>query len=185
VIRVVRVFVAVDIDDERIRHYAMKIQDLIRSSGIRATYPNPDQLHITLKFIGEVDESIIPKIVNSLSKIEHPSFTLNFDGIDGFPSLNRPRVIFIDVEEEEGIEKLYWKVEKSLSFLGRREERRFRPHLTVARIKSPHRWNIKLSGALRSLTFSQKIRIDSFMLKKSVLKPSGPEYTNIHIFKLE
>jgi 2'-5' RNA ligase len=183
--RVVRVFVAVDINDEKIKHYAMKIQDLIRSSGIKATYPNPDQLHITLKFIGEVDESIIPRIIESLSKIEHPPLTLSFNGVGGFPSLNRPRVIFVDVEEDEGIEKLYWKVERSLSFLGRREERRFHPHLTVARIKSTRRWNEKLSGALKSLSFSQKIKVDNFMLKKSVLKPYGPEYSNIHVFRLE
>jgi len=182
---VVRIFVAVDIDDKKVKHYAIKVQDLIRASRIKATYPNPDQLHITLKFIGEVDESIIPKIIESLSRIKHPSLILNFDGIDGFPSLNRPRVVFIDIEEDEKIEKLYWKIERSLSFLGRREERRFRPHLTVARIKSLHRWDVKISDTLKSLSFSQKIRVDSFMLKKSVLKPSGPEYSNIYVFKLE
>ena len=180
----VRLFVAVDTKDYNLKKYVIQIQELIRSWGLKATYPDPDQLHITLKFIGEVDESLVPKIISSLSQIRSKPITLKFDGVGGFPSLNRPRVIYVNVEDNPEIQYLQANVERSLAFLNRRDNKAFHPHVTVARIKTPYRWTPRYSSELEKLELSLELKIDYFVLKKSTLTSSGPIYTDVKVFKL-
>ena len=179
-----RLFIAIDITDKDIIKNAIRVQDLIRSWNIRATYPSPDQLHITLKFLGELDESVIPKIINSLSPIKHKKFKIKFGFVGGFPSIKRPRVIFVGAEESAELSRLQRAIEAKLFFLGKKENRPFHPHVTVARIKSLYKWNNKIISELEKIKMDLEYDINNFKLKRSILKSTGPEYIDLHIFNL-
>jgi len=175
----VRLFVAIDITNKKVVDTAIRVQDLIRRNNIKATFSNPNQLHITLKFLGEIQDTLIDEIKNALSKIHFNRFSIRFEGIDAFPSILRPRVIFIDVEHSRELETLYKAVDKSLSFLRIREDKRFHPHVTIARIKSIFGWNKSLVDELKSIDINSTEEIIEFKLKQSVLKHSGPEYIDL------
>ena len=180
-----RLFVAIDISNKRVINTAIKAQDVIRRSGVRATYPDPSQLHITLKFIGEVDETTSEYIKNALSKISYGRFSIKHGNIGAFPNLNRPRVIFIDVENNSFLQGLYNEVERKLSFLRIKGDKPFHPHITIARIKSLFGWNIRLVNELKSISIdSVSDEICEFKLKQSILRHTGPTYIDIMTYPL-
>jgi len=174
-----RRFVAIDITNKKVVDTAIRVQDLIRRNNIKATFPNPNQLHITLKFLGEVQDMLIDEIKNALSETHFNRFNIRFEGIDAFPNISRPRVVFIDVEYSRELEALYKAVDKSLSFLRIREDKRFHPHVTIARIKSIFGWNKSLVDELKSINIDSTEEITEFKLKQSILKYSGPEYIDL------
>ncbi len=122
---------------------------------------------------------LIDEIKNALSETHFNRFNIRFEGIDAFPNISRPRVVFIDVEYSRELEALYKAVDKSLSFLRIREDKRFHPHVTIARIKSIFGWNKSLVDELKSINIDSTEEITEFKLKQSILKYSGPEYIDL------
>ena len=180
-----RLFVAIDIDDSDLESDVYRLQQLIKQIGVRATYPRVNDLHLTLKFLGEVDASLVGNIIDRLSRISLPSFNIVVRDVDGFPSIFKPRVIFVGVDESEDLKKLYTKIEESLTNMFPRESRPFKPHITIARIKQYIKLDSSLVSKLKSAIKEYTLNINSFKLKQSTLTPSGPVYEDIKIFKLE
>lgn len=181
-----RLFIAVDIDSDEVKMIASDIQEYLKSTGVRATYPRLDDLHITLKFLGDVDESLLNEIVRRLSIKKFGKIRLSVDGVDGFPNLSRPRVIFLSVDDIEGkLKVLQEYVESQLAGLFPRESRPFKPHITIARIKQFYRLDERSISQLKSMVNKAMLSITSFKLKESILTQSGPIYKDISIFELE
>ena len=180
-----RLFVAVDFDSIKLRDIAINIQKIIQNLRIRATYPRVEDLHITLKFLGEVDESLLNEILNRLSVIKMKKTKIVVSGIGGFPSVFKPRVIFLNVENYNGLKKLYESVESRLYPLFPRESRPFKPHITVARIKQFIRFDENTVKKLNSLIEPIEIEVSNYKLKQSILSSSGPIYRDLAIFELE
>jgi len=180
-----RLFIAVDIESDDLKRMVYEIQKYIKSTGVRATYPRLDDLHITLKFLGEIDGSLIDEIVRRLSfkKLERTKITI--DDVGGFPNLSRPRVVFLDVNDVEGkLRVLQEYVETQLANMFPRESRPFKPHITVARIKQFFRFDERFISQIRSMVNKVDVEVTRFKLKESRLTQSGPIYRDVAVFEL-
>lgn len=140
-------------------------------------YTKKENLHITVKFLGEIQEKSIENIKNAI--IEScdgiTQFKISCNRLSAFPSLTSARVIWVNVIEGGNIiEKIYKKLENLLMKIGfEKEKRKYIPHITIARTKN----------SVDITDFLQKFEINSMateiVLYKSDLKPDGPVYTEI------
>ena len=181
----VRSFVALELKDESIKGKIRELQESLLRTGAQIKGVEPQNIHLTLKFLGETPEGSIPEIVEALSSIEMPKFSLHFNGIGAFPSMYRMNVIWIGVSEgAEQVGNLHRQIEERLAKYGRPED--FHAHLTVVRVKGGRNLSA-LAEAIDSLHDADFGTIDflEFQFKKSILTPSGPVYTDIATFRLK
>ena len=130
-----RVFIAVEISDERILN---EIQTFQKNLEINAKPTKINQIHFTLQFLGEIDEEKCKKVKDLLKTITFSQFDLSLKGVGGFPNLKNPRVIWIGTDKK-GAEKLVKVTEEigmKLASLGFEKNKKFKPHLTVFRVKN-------------------------------------------------
>ncbi len=176
----IRSFICIDFSDEVIKEVA-RIQSLLEKRFI-GKFTELENLHLTLKFLGEISPEILEKVKSSLSAIQLPIFEAHLEDIGTFSIKNNPRILWIKIAGKP-IYELQKQIDLSLSPLFKPEER-FMSHLTIARIKY-----IKdkeyFSQTLKNITVKKiKFPISSFKLKSSDLKPMGPFYTTIEEYKL-
>ena len=176
-----RAFVAVEINKNEVLDSIKKIQlDL----DIRAKPVALDNIHFTLLFLGEISEQVLFKVQNTLNSIEFSEFNVIFQTVGAFPKARSPRVVWVGTDGEGGKQlcNLALKVENSLSSLGFRSDKPFRPHVTVFRIKNKI-GNIsdKLERFNSALFGTQKV--SEIKLKRSILTPEGPNYSDLQVIK--
>lgn len=177
-----RVFIAVDINSHEVLSNLSRARDLLLESGADLKPVATENLHITIRFIGEYPSSIVKSICRELEKIEFKPFKIHVRGIGVFPNINRPRVIWASVTEgSEELTMIHEKVEDILQRLGvPREKEKFVPHITLARVKSGRNIPrlVKIINSLIDMDFGEFL-VDKIVLKRSVLTPSGPIYSDI------
>jgi len=177
VIPMVRAFIALDLSPE-IREEIGKIQADLRQCRAKLTLVNPDIIHITMKFLGEVDEKDIPAIIRALEDVRSEPFAIEVSGV-GVNNPRSPRVVWARIDPVEACKALNDRIETALEPLGfAREKRPYTPHATIARVRQHDR---SLDTAIRphSERLFGRCTIDRFSLKKSVLTPKGPVYESI------
>ena len=172
-----RTFVAVEIDDKDI---LQKIKSVQESAHFKAKSIRIDQIHFTLQFLGEIDDEKCEKVKDLLRTITFSQFDLSLKGVGGFPNLKNPRVIWIGADKK-GAEKLIEiaeEIELVLTPLGFEKDKKFKPHLTVLRVK--HKvGDISLQmKEYEAIEFGTQV-ISKIKLKRSVLSPKGPEYSDL------
>lgn len=178
-----RFFIAINLPDE--------IKVILKSlqSNINKTYYNlttPNNLHITLLFLGYLKENEIFKIQNILNKTVSlfPSFTAHLSNIMFFPSSDNPRIISITTKSEERLEKFQKIIQNKLSELNFTdiEKRKFKPHITIARLKNGNNNIIDLKNFK-----APKIKwgISKISLMESILQPKGAKHITLQEFKLK
>jgi 2'-5' RNA ligase len=149
---------------------------------------DPAVMHITIAFLGDTDERIIPSVSDLIKQtaLNHPSFELFFKGTGLFRNLHDPRVIWIGTEANPILQSIKTELDNDLSKFGfEKETREFRPHLTLGRIKY-----LKDRSALEEAIHLykdqdiQKEQISELIYFESILKPEGPEYHSINIASL-
>jgi RNA 2',3'-cyclic 3'-phosphodiesterase len=173
----VRLFVAVEIPEEVRIAYA-HAQEVIRKSRARLSLVKPEDMHITLKFIGETPGSHLPTLTAALETISVSPFSLDLGAIT-LNSPRSPRVIWGDLHDSGACRNLAGRIEVALIPFGvPAEKRRFTPHITIARIKQFHP-SIFEDVAEISDCCSGSFIIDRFVLKKSELTVNGPIYTDL------
>lgn len=173
----VRLFVAIDLPDE-IREQFRDVQDGLRSSRVRLTLVDQESMHITLKFIGEVSGSALSQITEILQTIEASPFSMEV-GLIGTNSQRAPRVVWAEVDDPGQCRALAESIDSSLASLGfEPEKRKFRPHITIARVRQFHQSLFEALAGVAS-SCSGTIPVREFILKKSELTPDGPIYTDI------
>lgn len=179
----IRAFLALPLAvfDEDIRRLLNKLK--IKYPGVK--WVNPSQIHTTLHFFGAIDSakfSVIHDCITPITQQTKP-IQLSLKGIGGFPNLERPRVIWTGIHGEiEKLSILQLSVEKDLKYAGFEcEQRPFKPHLTLGRIKDGKR--IALIVPLDFQSSSPKV-ISEIILYRSRLTPEGPLYEKIHTFTL-
>lgn len=179
-----RLFVALPISAE-VRESLASLLNELGSADSKPRWVNPENLHVTLKFIGHVGDQHLPNIAASLQKVAAPSqIALEFLGIGFFPNDRRPTVVWAGIQAPPELAALADRVDRSLASCGiSRETRRFAPHLTLARLKQP-----RLSEPLRRLIANSKDRVfgrqiaTEFQLMESKTKSTGAEYTTLRSF---
>ena len=179
-----RLFVAVEINEETRKKLA-EFQSNLKKAGADISWVAPENIHITLKFIGYIDEgkldTVTDIIKNSVTHIN--PFNLSCVGAGVFPTQKNPRVIFAQVLDTDGaLAKIHERLDNQLVALGvAHEERKFEVHITVGRIKT--RRNVwKLMESMNSYSgfkFGSE-HITQVVLMKSELSPQGPAYTKLH-----
>ena len=175
----IRTFIAVDLPDSFIDTIAEIQQEL--KGNIKLV--DPKQVHITMKFLGDVPEKKIPKIEDALSGINSEPFTARVQGVGAFPKPDYARVIYIGADPAETFTRLYAEVESALAPLGfKREKRPFTPHATLARVKhNPEGARMRLKDTIEHLSDIEvgTMDVDTIKLKKSMLTPKGAIYETL------
>ncbi|TDA29039.1 MAG: RNA 2',3'-cyclic phosphodiesterase [Archaeoglobi archaeon] len=175
-----RLFVAVDIDEEVKKNIEPLLLKLSKLQGVKPV--ERENLHVTLMFLGEVDESRLDEIGSALSKVRFSPFRISLKGVGKFPERGDARVVWIGIEKEDDIRELAEKVYSELKRLGFRRDKEFVAHLTVARVK---RKNREIEGVIKEFEENDfgEMLVRNFKLKQSILKPTGPVYKDVRIFE--
>jgi len=176
----VRTFIAIEVNDQGVLNSIHKIQTEL---NVKAKPVELHNMHFTVQFLGEVSEEMIRKISDTLSGIEFSTFPISFASIGVFPNPTSPRVIWIGTNNGVNeLEKLAETIRTKLSRLGFSPDKKFKPHVTIFRIKN------KIDGMSNKLEkFSSyyfgKQTVSEIKLKKSELTPNGPVYTDLLVVK--
>lgn len=184
-----RTFIAIDLDSQLKKNLSLLIAKL--NTGTKnIKWVGEEGMHLTLKFLGEISEEKVQNIKDILKKIstQVTSFPLKLKGTGFFPpNKKNPRVLWIGVEEEPTLGNLQDRVEGELDRIGfPREKRKFHPHLTLGRVKSPSH----IQEIMNELERQRESSFGEMIVKKmtffqSTLKPSGAEYTVLSEFELQ
>lgn len=172
----IRAFVCLEVSDEVIKEVA-RVQELVGNQLFTGKMTELENLHLTLKFLGEIDEEKLEKVKEKLKSIKFENFEIKLCGIGVFSSKGSPRIVWIKLGGKE-IFELQKRIDDSLKEYFKVEER-FMSHMTIARVRYvedkkgflKHVKNIKVKEI--------KFKADNFFLKKSELKRSGPVYSAI------
>lgn len=180
-----RLFIAVDIDDN-IRKELEDLEMELQAKVSNAKWVGIANLHLTIKFLGDIDSADVLAIRRELSMAAAglPGFKSSLAGIGAFSSPKKARIIWAGINK--GVEKfgvLQRSIDSALMPLGfAGETRAFHPHVTLARLKEP----TDISEALKGLADSNlgMFEVKEIVLYSSELTPKGPEYTVIQRFAL-
>jgi 2'-5' RNA ligase len=184
----IRSFLAIELP-RTIRKKIEEVEKDLKSSHADVRWVDPEKIHLTLKFFGNIDESRIDPIVKSIQGPTQitSTFLLTVRGMGAFPHFKNPRVIWMGlVDGKEALIAFQKELEKELEEIGfQPEERPFQPHLTLGRVKSS-RGRDELAGRMekyREEAFGE-FQVESLILFRSDLKPSGPIYTPLREVRL-
>ena len=179
----IRAFIAIELPDE-ITAFIHKIQEGLRSYGFKARWVRPENIHLTLKFLGDINNEDIKKAGDAIISAagENASMSLGAKGIGFFPGVKRSRVIWTGIAgQTKELTDLQKTLDGKLDTVGfPKEKRPFKGHLTIARIKRKIDARrlvdaMKEFGRFESKTFIA----DEVVLFKSELKPSGAVYSKL------
>jgi len=178
-----RLFIAIELPEE-IKQGISRVQEQLKRSGANAGWTRPEGIHLTLKFLGEVEDAKVTGIIDALGLACRGTGQLRLEiaGVGAFPNVKVPRVLWIGVTGDTGkLAMLQAAVEDATERLGfEREARKFSPHLTLARIKFPKprdNW----AAVIESI---KDIKLGEFdaghiSVMKSELRRDGAVYTEV------
>jgi len=176
----IRSFIAIELSPENQQKLSNIIKEL-KSSAADVKWVKPENIHLTLKFLGYVETSkieAISKIIETTAG-EFARFEFQLNEIGAFPRISSPRVIWVNAQAAEGIiAKIVSMLEVRLEKLGfAKEEREFTPHLTIGRVRSSA-GRLQLTEKLKDSKILPAIiqQADKITLFQSTLMPSGPVY---------
>ncbi len=142
-----------------------------------ARWVKPENLHLTLRFLGEVDNLAAADVDDALAKIQCPGFDLSLNVIGHFGEGRKLRALWVGVEANADLMRLQEKIEQALIRAGLAPEpRKFKPHITLARFKSNPRERLQTYLADHSLLRAGPIAMESFELYSSFTSADGPIY---------
>ncbi len=183
-----RLFIAVDVSDDVRETLKPVLSTLSRYRGVKAV--EPENVHVTLLFLGEVPESRVGVISDRLSRVAEnfEPFRVKLGNIGFFPNRQKLRVVWVGVEGvEEGkdLAPLANAVRGEMKRLGYRDDKEFVAHMTLARIKkiTPQEKK-RLLEELESFDFEGEWTVKDFKLKQSRLTPKGPVYSDVSVHTL-
>lgn len=175
-----RAFISVDVEVEP------KFEEFwsrLKGSNAQLKLVDLENIHLTLKFLGDTDEALTEGIVGAMTlSVEGVEpFTMELKGTGAFPNLNYMKVIWVGLENADALVTIAKKLDSELTKLGfKREKRGFRPHITLARVKGAR--NKKILAQILKENETESFgsqNVDCIRLKKSVLSREGPTYTTV------
>ena len=176
-----RAFIALDLP-EHLKRSFKDFQDSLKAEGLSFRWVSPQNLHVTLKFLGEINKDLLPLLDKSVSDVcrQSKSFLLDLKRVGSFRRKGGSAVIWAGIDNAHHLVTLQNKVEEVLVSLGFPKEGRFSPHLTLGRTKQLED-RIHFSQILEKygdLNFGT-IEVNALSLVKSDLKSEGPVYTEL------
>lgn len=178
-----RAFVAVEMSEPIRRAVADLVAELERTDA-PVKWVRQENLHLTLKFLGEVTEDNVPKAIDILRRCADgvAQFRLEVKGVGGFPNLGRPRVVFVEARDTPPLAReLARRLNREMTRAGvPREDRPFRNHVTIGRVRKPRLMPAlakRLEQCAERMFGTMTVAQVAFI--KSDLRPDGPVYTPV------
>ena len=193
-----RAFIAIDLPETvrtALRQQQAELKELLAAANptkpkqdSEIQWTNPAGIHLTLKFLGEINDAQVQQVNEALSGLEpFKEFSVEVRGFGFFPSAHRPRVLWAGIAAPPELALLEQRVEECMEKIGfEREQRDFNPHLTLARFKAPRPRPALNATVERHITLSLgSFAVSEFFLFESKLSPRGAEYRRIMSFPQE
>lgn len=175
-----RLFIAIELPDAVKRALAGLRLDIPGARWVPA-----EQVHLTLAFLGEVEEAVLGRLAGELVRIQVTEFQLGFSGSSCFPDRRRPRVLWVGLEPEPHLTHLAAGVRAAVLACGiSQEERPFSPHITLARLRLPPPRGCDAFLDQHQKLILPPVPVEEFTLFQSRLTPQGALHTPIRSFQL-
>ena len=179
-----RTFVAIELPPEirdQLHEHAARIREAVPESS--ASWSRPENVHLTLKFFGNIPTKNLPVISGAASRVtkDNPWFQIKIGGTGVFPKASRAQVLWIGVDDSSSrLSALQQRLEEEFASEGfAKEDRAYRPHLTIARIRKPEGAR-RLAETHLHTSFKQiQITVKELVVFRSELSPKGSRYTAI------
>lgn len=184
-----RAFIAIPLT-EQVHQELAHLQDKLRKSNADVKWVEPFNIHLTLKFLGEIDEEQVEKIKVSLDEIakNRHCFDIHLAKVGAFPKISYPRIVWVGIDEGyEECKALAEATEDAMERLGfKKEDRPFSPHLTLGRVRSAKNKTQLMACLEKEKDFpsQSKVSVSKIILFQSILTPKGPAYTPLKEFPL-
>ncbi|GJQ59877.1 MAG: RNA 2',3'-cyclic phosphodiesterase [Candidatus Scalindua sp. AMX11] len=183
-----RLFIAIEIE-KRIKERILEFLNQLKETDVRIRWMAYENLHVTVKFIGDVDPIILPSLVKSLESVASRCrpFRIQIGNVAVFPTAKRPRILFVGLgDKENNLVNIFEEVETEIEEFGiKRELRKYVGHITIGRIKSQKNIHkiLELLPSYSDRFFGQET-VNHITLKQSELTPKGPIYSTLNRFTL-
>ena len=142
-----------------------------------AHWLDPEQMHLTLRFIGDVNSTIFQDVREALTEVRGEMFSMQLEGVGFFPPRGNPRVVWAGIRKNEQLVQIRNRVESVLIRAGLEPEgRKYSPHITMARLKNTPSSKVGDYLAHYSMFMSEEFRVDDFFLYSSVLSSKGAKH---------
>ncbi len=177
-----RTFIAVEIGDD-IRAAAVALQQRLARTGAQVKWVEPQNLHVSLLFLGDVDELEVVSVCRVVKEVagREPPFPLRVSGVGAFPTPRRPKVVWAGITDgAEPLRRLYTRLEERLLDLGcyRKEDRAYTPHLTLGRVRGEKDGSALAAELPKLMAWDGGQTVaDEVLVFSSELTRDGPEYT--------
>ncbi len=181
-------FIAIEIE-KRVKDRILEFLNHLKKSDLGIRWVAPENLHVTVKFIGDIDPIILPSLIESLENVASHfcPFTIQIENIGAFPATKKPRILYTGLgDREETLPRMVEEIEEELEKYGiNRESKQYVGHITVGRTKSQKNIH-KLIEFLHSDSdqFFGKECVKHISLIESELTPKGPIYRTLNRFTL-
>lgn len=178
----VRCFIAVECTNNEIVDGIKRVQNALESTGANLKHVEPENIHLTLKFLGEIEQHKADEIAEIIREISFEPFSFKVEEVGVFPNLRRTATIWAGITDGvSDLSAVFEEVDSKMGKLGfERERRRFHPHLTISRVRSGKNRDqlVEELLAVKDQVFGV-IHVDHISLKKSVLTQKGPIYSTL------
>jgi len=178
----IRSFIAFDLESEAVRKKLAAVQKLLAETGADLKLVEPQNIHITVRFLGDITPATAEKIFTEMQQVQFTLFNVQIKGLGAFPDLRYPRVVWAGITEgADQLRIVFNQLEPRLRSLGfAPDPKGFSPHLTIARVKTGIN-KAQLSDFIAenaNYDFGT-IKAECLRLKRSDLTPRGPVYSTL------
>lgn len=178
----IRSFVAFDINNDSVLRRFSDAQKELTDTGADLKLVEPKNIHITLRFLGDISAGMVESIHERMEKVAFKAFECEIHGIGAFPDLRYPRVVWAGIRKgADELRNVFEQLEPNLLQLGFRvDSKGFSPHLTLARVRTG-RNKAELTRRIQDLVDYEfgVVKAACLRLKQSVLTPKGPIYSTL------
>jgi len=178
----IRSFIAFDIESSEVLERITYMQKKLAETGADLKFVEPHNIHITLRFLGNITPAMADKIYEGLCKVQFTPFTVKIQGLGAFPNPRFPRVVWAGIREGANqLRGIFEQLEPHLRGLGfAPDPKGFSPHLTIARVRSGRNKAQLAKCLMENANFEfGVVKANCLRLKRSDLTPKGPIYTTL------
>ena len=181
----IRSFLAFDIENELVTNRLMAAQSLLAQTGADLKIVEPKNIHITIRFLGDVSPPLVEKIFEIMKNVKFSAFEVRISGMGAFPDLRYPRVVWAGIASgADQLKNIFSQLEPHLQSSGfAPDSKGFSPHLTIARVRSgKNRQQLGVSLSNNANYDFGIVKARCLRLKRSILTPRGPIYSTLKEF---
>ncbi len=178
----IRSFLAFDIENVEILNKMKAIQQTLLKSGADLRPVQPENIHLTIRFLGYMAPHLVEKVFEEMKKVQFEPFEASISGLGAFPDLRFPRVVWAGITTgAEQLKEIFSQLEPRLQRLGfTPDPKGFSPHLTIARVRSGRNKQQLAEVVTKNAAYSfGTVQARCLRLKRSILSPRGPTYSTL------